>query len=75
MPSKKLTIKLAKASVFVYHLLFPSRVKTCRYEPTCSKYLIEALEKYGTTKGSQLFIRRFGACHPFSNRPLIDPLP
>jgi len=72
---KKLTLRLAKAIYFAYHSLFPSSVRTCRFDPTCSRYLVKAVEKYGVIKGFCLFTKRLTMCHPFSNRPLLDPVP
>jgi putative membrane protein insertion efficiency factor len=41
--------------------------KACRFTPTCSQYTIEALEKYGATKGLLLGIKRFLRCHPWGS--------
>ena len=38
----------------------------CRFKPSCSEYMIEALEYYGTIKGLFLGIKRILRCHPFS---------
>jgi putative membrane protein insertion efficiency factor len=38
---------------------------TCRFYPTCSQYSLEALEKYGTIKGSYLSVKRIARCNPF----------
>ena len=38
----------------------------CRFYPTCSEYAFRAVEKYGTTKGVFLAIKRIFRCHPFS---------
>ena len=38
----------------------------CKYYPTCSEYMIEAIEKYGTIKGIFLGIKRIFKCNPFS---------
>jgi len=38
---------------------------TCRFYPTCSQYSLEALEKYGTIKGSYLSVKRVVRCNPF----------
>jgi putative membrane protein insertion efficiency factor len=47
----------------------------CRYQPTCSHYAIEALEEWGPFKGSYLAARRIWRCHPWSKRPMYDPVP
>jgi putative membrane protein insertion efficiency factor len=38
---------------------------TCRYYPTCSTYTIDALRKYGMTRGSWKALKRISRCHPF----------
>ena len=44
--------------------LSPLLPKSCRYNPTCSQYMIEAVQKYGIFKGTWLGIKRIGRCHP-----------
>lgn len=46
----------------------------CRYQPTCSTYAVEALQKYGAIKGFWLALRRIGRCHPWGGSG-YDPLP
>jgi len=38
----------------------------CRFEPTCSRYMIEAVRKYGAVRGVFMGVRRLLRCHPFS---------
>ena len=47
---------------------------SCRYNPTCSSYSIEAFQKHGLWKGFVLTIKRIGSCHPFGGSG-YDPVP
>lgn len=46
----------------------------CRYQPTCSAYALEALEKHGAFKGTWLAACRIGRCHPWGKSG-YDPVP
>ncbi len=47
---------------------------SCRYNPTCSSYSIDAFQKYGLLKGFILTIKRIGSCHPWGGSG-HDPVP
>lgn len=52
-------------------LLGPNK---CRYQPTCSHYAIEALQKHGLLKGGFLAAKRILSCHPWGGHG-YDPVP
>jgi len=56
------------------NLISPLTPATCRFEPTCSHYSIEALKEYGVFKGTKLIIIRIFSCHPWG-RSGYDPVP
>jgi hypothetical protein len=39
----------------------------CRFTPTCSQYMIDAINEYGTIKGIKLGLKRLKRCHPKGN--------
>ncbi len=46
----------------------------CRFEPTCSRYCMEAMEKHGVLRGGALGLKRIGRCHPWGGSGW-DPVP
>jgi len=46
----------------------------CRFEPTCSMYMMGAMEKYGVLRGGWIGLRRLSRCHVF-NPGGWDPVP
>ena len=63
-----LIINIYKGGISPY---FP---KTCRFDPTCSMYGIEAINKYGAIKGAWLTLKRLCRCHPWGGVG-YDPVP
>jgi len=59
---------------FYKSAISPWLPKACRYEPTCSVYAREAIERHGFARGSVLALRRLARCHPF-RRGGFDPVP
>ena len=55
-------------------ILSPVLPATCRYEPTCSNYSIEALRTHGLIKGGRLALKRIFSCHPWGGSG-YDPVP
>jgi putative membrane protein insertion efficiency factor len=63
-------------AIFKGYQLFISPLlgSNCRFYPTCSAYMIEALKKYGLFKGLGLGLKRIAKCHPW-NPGGYDPVP
>ncbi len=47
------------------YVLSPILPPSCRYLPTCSSYMIEALRKHGPVSGLWMGIKRISSCHPW----------
>ncbi|MDO4714802.1 MAG: membrane protein insertion efficiency factor YidD [Bacteroidales bacterium] len=59
---------------FYQRFISPLTPPSCRYQPTCSQYAIEALRKHGPWRGFWLSMRRIGRCHPWGGHG-YDPVP
>ena len=46
----------------------------CRFDPSCSAYFLDAVEKHGSARGAYLGIRRILRCHPWGGYG-YDPVP
>ncbi|MCI1273372.1 MAG: membrane protein insertion efficiency factor YidD [Clostridiaceae bacterium] len=67
---KKIIIFLIK----IYQKISAHTPSVCRFSPTCSEYMKQAIEKYGVIKGGWLGIKRICRCHP-GNPGGYDPVP
>lgn len=50
---------------FYKRWISPALPPSCRYVPSCSEYAWEAIERYGTLRGSWMAVKRLLRCHPF----------
>ena len=58
---------LLKAPILAYrYVISPWLGPNCRFQPTCSAYALEAIEKHGALRGGWLTLRRLSKCHPIS---------
>jgi len=68
---KTLLIWLIKGYRALISPLFPP---VCRFQPTCSSYALEAVNRFGAWRGTWLAVRRILRCHPFHPGG-YDPVP
>ena len=74
-PKQHLPARMLMALLRAYRLLFsPWLGNACRFEPTCSRYAIEAIEQHGAEAGIYLSVGRLLRCHPWCEGG-FDPVP
>lgn len=64
-------VLLVRIYQWIISPIFP---QACRYTPTCSSYMIEAIHVWGPLKGTYLGIKRIASCHPWGGHG-HDPVP
>lgn len=73
---QSLAVKVALAALRIYKVylsfLFAG---SCRFEPTCSMYAYEAIERFGVLRGTWLGVKRLLRCQPLSRKFGYDPVP
>lgn len=76
---RRLAVALLVLPIHAYrHFISPILPPSCRYQPTCSAYALEALHTHGPIKGLWLALKRIGRCHPISwlgGSSGFDPVP
>jgi hypothetical protein len=65
--SKLLAMRIILISLLKFYkaAISPWLPPSCRFEPTCSEYACEAIERHGALRGSMMGLRRLSRCHPF----------
>jgi putative membrane protein insertion efficiency factor len=67
--------RLEMGLIVVYQrMISPMFGNVCRFEPSCSEYTRQAIEKYGVLHGTWLGMKRVSRCHPL-HRGGFDPVP
>ena len=72
---KKLVQNVYLFPIKVYQkVISPLLGPTCRYSPTCSHYMVTAVQEWGIYRGTLLGLKRIGRCHPWGGSG-SDPVP
>lgn len=73
-PSRWLAGLLVALVTGYRRLISPWLGPRCRFEPTCSAYAQEAIERFGAVRGTWLAAKRIARCHPWGGSG-YDPVP
>jgi uncharacterized protein len=70
-----LASRVLQGLVRLYQLTFSLVIPpSCRYQPSCSAYALEALKVHGAVRGGWLTLKRLARCHPWGGFG-FDPVP
>ena len=76
---RRSAVLVFSAPIHIYrYTLSPMLPPSCRFEPSCSAYALEALALHGPLKGTWLAVRRLSRCHPITflgGSSGFDPVP
>jgi uncharacterized protein len=74
--TRSLPVKAALLALRFYKAYLSMRFAgNCRFDPTCSQYTYDAIERFGVARGVWLGMKRLGRCHPLSRKFGYDPVP
>lgn len=77
--SSRVAVAMISLPIHLYrYCLSPLLPRSCRFQPTCSAYALEALARHGVLKGTWLILRRLSRCHPITwlgGGSGFDPVP
>ncbi len=69
-------VKAALVALRIYKVYLSALFAgSCRFEPTCSVYTYQAIERFGVMRGSWMGLKRLLRCHPLSRKFGYDPVP
>ena len=72
---RRTVVAILLLPIYFYKVcISPFTPPSCRFQPTCSQYAIEALRKHGPLRGSWLTLKRILRCHPWGGSG-YDPVP
>ena len=74
LPSRPVRIALLTIRFYKTYLSFLF-AGNCRFDPTCSQYAYQAIERFGVLRGVWLGLKRLLRCHPLSRKFGYDPVP
>ncbi len=76
LEKQSVAVKAALTAVRIYKVYLSALFAgSCRFEPTCSMYTYEAIERFGVMRGSWMGLKRLLRCHPLSRKFGYDPVP
>jgi len=76
--TRLVTFALSAPIHFYRRFISPLSPPSCRFQPTCSAYALEALQAHGPVRGLALAVRRIARCHPLTwlgGSSGFDPVP